>query len=139
MNDNMNEITAYQPILGCSYVQSESAQPYHHRWLVINNDRQLMAVKQLPALALVEVSLKFGQLALRSPGMMRLDIPLDVIEDDDSVRQTLNAQGRVFDVVDEGNLPAAWFSNVCGESCRLVKVHPDSLAPNSPVPLSFDT
>jgi hypothetical protein len=130
----MNQTISFQPILGCSSVASESAETYHHRWFVINDDKQLMTVKQLPGLAQVEVSLKFGQLALRSPGMMRLDVPLDVIEDDDSVRETLNTQGKVFDVVDEGDLPAAWFSNVCGQSCRLVKVHPDSLDR-----LSFDT
>jgi hypothetical protein len=122
----MKKATAFQPILGCSLVASEQAAPYHHRWLVMNDDDQLMNATQLPALAKVEVSLKFGYLVLRCPGMIRLDIPLDVMEDDDSVRRTLNTQGQVFDVVDEGDLPAVWLTNACGQSCRLVKVHPDS-------------
>jgi len=122
----MNEEITYQPILGCSLVTSDQAAPYHHRWLIINDDDQLMNATQLPVLAEVQVSLKFDQLVLRSPGMIRLDIPLDVIEDDDSVRRTLSTQGQIFDVVDEGELTAVWFSNVCGQSCRLVKVHPDS-------------
>jgi hypothetical protein len=123
----MNKIISFQPILGCSAVTSELAAPYHHRWLVINDDNQLMNATQLPALEKIEVSLKFGQLVLRCPGMIRLDIPLDVIEDDDSVRRTLSTQGQVFDVVDEGELTAVWLTNACGQSCRLVKVHPESI------------
>jgi hypothetical protein len=122
----MNKTATYQPVLGCSLVASDQAAPYHHRWLVINDENQIVSAMQLPALAKVEVSLKFGQLVLRCPGMMRIDIPLDVIEDDDSVRRTLSTQGQTFDVVDEGDLPAVWFGNVCGQPCRLVKVHPES-------------
>ena len=40
----------------------------------------------------VTMTMKLGYLVLRAPGMLRLDIPLDVIEDDDSVRRV--AQGR---------------------------------------------
>ncbi|VFR47444.1 ortholog of Bordetella pertussis (BX470248) BP3468 [plant metagenome] len=63
---------------------------------------------------------------LRAPGMLRLDIPLDVIEDDDSVRRVARVADQDVDVVDEGDLAAAWFSNVAGQPCRLVKLHPDA-------------
>ena len=67
-----------------------------------------------------------GYLVLRAPGMLRMDIPLEVIEDDDSVlRQAMIGAQQVV-VVDEGDLAATWFGHVTGQICRLVKVHPDT-------------
>jgi hypothetical protein len=62
---------------------------------------------------------------MRAPGMMRIDIPLDVIEDDDSVRGAVLVNDQPVDVVDEGELAAAWVSNFTGIPSRLMKVHPD--------------
>lgn len=122
----MNKTSSFSPILGCQPVENSQAEPYHHRWLVIDTEGQLLTRHTTPKLEQVEVAIKFGFLVMRASGMVRLDLPLDVIEDDDSVRQTINTQGQTFDVVDEGDLPAAWLGNLCGQNCRLVKVHPDS-------------
>ena len=35
------------------------------------------------------MELRLGYLVLKAPGMLRMDIPLDVIEDDDSVRYSM--------------------------------------------------
>jgi hypothetical protein len=58
--------------------------------------------------------------------MLRLDIPLDVLEDDDSVRGQAQVGGRPVDIVDEGELVATWVSKFLERPCRLVKVHPDA-------------
>lgn len=73
-------------------------------------------------MASVSVSLRFGYLVLQAPGMLRLDIPLDVIEDDPSVVQTASLDGTQVQVVDEGDWAAEWFSRVMGRPVRLVKV-----------------
>ncbi len=67
-----------------------------------------------------------GYLVLRAPGMLRMDIPLDVIEDDDSVVRQASIATQSVAVVDEGDLAAVWFGHVTGQTCRLVKVHPDA-------------
>jgi hypothetical protein len=79
------------------------------------------------ALHEVLVDIKMGYLVLRAPGMLRMDIPLDVIEDDDSVRRSVQIGTQLTDVVDEGDVAAVWFGHVTGTLCRLVKVHPDAL------------
>lgn len=117
----------FEPILGCLPTDQTQAQDYHHRWLLVDEQGQLLSGHHLVGLNQVQVTLKLGSLVIKAPGMMRLDIPLDVIEDDDSVRRTLHTAGQSFDVVDEGDLAAAWFANVCGQPCRLVKIHPDSV------------
>jgi len=58
--------------------------------------------------------------------MLRMDIPLDVLEDDDSVKRNATINGQTVAVVDEGDLAAVWFGNVTGVECRLVKVHPET-------------
>ena len=79
-----------------------------------------------PRLAEVSVELRMGYLVLKAPGMLRMDIPLDVIEDDDSVRYSMRVGEQVIDVVDEGELAAAWISNFVQVPCRIMKVHPDT-------------
>lgn len=64
--------------------------------------------------------------------MLRLDVPLDVIEDDDSVERSARIGGSDVRVVDEGELASAWFSQRLGQPCRLVKVHPEAGPVNWP-------
>ena len=78
------------------------------------------------ALAEVATDLKLGSLVLRAPGMLRIDIPLDVIEDDDSVKRTVQVGGQSVIVVDGGDVTAVWLTHVTGQPCRLVKLHPEA-------------
>lgn len=118
-------INHYCPIAACGSLPDPSAAPYHLRWLVVDANGSLITQKHYPRLAEVSVAISFGYLAIRGPGMLRLDIPLDVIEDDDSVVRKAVIGTQQVKVVDEGDLAAAWMSNFLGVSSRLVKVHPD--------------
>lgn len=112
-------------VVGCQPVVHEDASRFERRWFLVNEQWHFDAAVFKDALTTVELSVAQGNLVLRAPGMLRLDIPMDVIEDDDSVwRQAKVGQQRV-QVVDEGDLAAVWFGNVVGQACRLVKVHPD--------------
>lgn len=51
--------------------------------------------------------------------MVRLDIPLDVIEDDDSVRHIMLVGEQQLDVIDEDELAAAWISNGACQNFRV--------------------
>lgn len=115
----------YFPIVACAGLTAPEAAGYDKKWLVIDAHNHWLTQSHCERLADVNVSLSLGYLVIRGEGMLRLDIPLDVIEDDESV--CLQAQiGRQYvKVVDEGGLAAAWFSRYLGQPCRLVKVHPD--------------
>jgi len=120
--------TVYTPIVACSSLSDLDAAPYHRRWLVVDEHGNLLGRTQHARLADVQVGIRFGFLVIRAPGMLRMDLPLDVIEDDDSVRRQALIGGHAIDVVDEGDLAAAWMSRFLGAPCRLVKVHPDAPA-----------
>jgi uncharacterized protein YcbX len=122
----MNTSSAWQPLYGCAVLADTDAAAYHRRWMVIDEHGSLLEPGGAPGLESVQTSLSFGYLALRAPGMLRLDIPLDVIEDDDSVVRQAQVNGAAVQVVDEGDLAAAWFSKLLDRSARLVKVHPDA-------------
>lgn len=117
--------TQYHPVAQCGGLEDARAADYDRRWLLVNSGGQWITRAACPALADIAVELRFGYLVLRAPGMLRIDIPLDVIEDDDSVRTAVLVGQQAVDVVDEGELAAAWVSNYTGIPCRLMKVHPD--------------
>jgi len=122
----------YHPLAGCAGTQDPAAADYDGRWLLVDEDWNGLDFETHPRLAEIGVELRYGYLVIRAPGMLRMDLPLDVIEDDDSVRRTAFLQGQGFDVVDEGDLAAAWVSNFLGSPARLVKVHPDAEPPRMP-------
>ena len=118
--------TPYTPIAGCGVIALPDAAEYDRRWLIVDEQGHWISASQCPALANVSMVMRMGNLVLRAPGMLRLELPLDVIEDDDSVRRVARVGSQVVDVVDEGDVAATWFSNAAGVACRLFKVHPEA-------------
>lgn len=118
-NTGMNQVSF--PLVGAQPVRDSAAVPYHARWRLLEASGAAVKPGE-PALAGVSVALRFGYLMLRAPGMLRLDVPLDVVEDDLSVVETLDLEGLELSVVDEGGWAAEWFSQVMGRPVRLVKV-----------------
>jgi hypothetical protein len=119
-------IENYQPIAGSRAVQDERAREYDHRWLLVDAQDAWLDTARAPRLAELDLSLRFGYLVVRAPGMLRLDVPLDVIEDDESVERRVRVGAQSVRAVDEGELAAAWFAEWLGQPCRLMKVHPDA-------------
>jgi len=119
---------ACTPVAGCAPAGrgARDGAAYHCRWLVVDEQGRWLTAQDCPPLAGLDTELRLGYLVLRAPGMLRLDIPLDVIEDDDSVRRTAFVGGRPVDAVDEGDLAAAWLGNLLQRPGRLYKVHPDA-------------
>jgi uncharacterized protein YcbX len=117
------------PVAGCAGTDHRLAGDYHHRWMVIDAQGEWLTGKVCPALQQVSIDLKMGALVLRAPGMLRMDIPLDVIEDDESVNRPATIAAQPVVVIDEGEVAAVWFSKALGQSCRFVKIHPDKKQP----------
>lgn len=119
----------FELIVGCPAVADLDAARFAQRWLVVDEAFVWHRGIHDEKLAAVEIAISFGNMVLRAPGMLRLDLPMDVIEDDDSVWRDAQIGGRRVKVVDEGDLAAVWFSNVVGKPSRLVKIHPDEATP----------
>lgn len=96
------------------------------RWMVVDANGVFLSQRSHPAMARVRTDLRDGYLLVTAPGQPRLDIPVDVVEDDDSVRTRVMVWRDEVDAVDEGDLAAQWFGALLGTPCRLVKVHPQS-------------
>ena len=123
----------YFPIAGCAGCNHSDAVDYDKQWFIVDDSGRLVTPAQFPALADITPSISFGYLAIKAPGMLRMDIPLDVIEDDDSVRRTAHVGAQEVDAVDEGDLAAVWLTNYLNAPCRLMKVHPDADAVDWPL------
>lgn len=120
MKSSMKQ-TAF-PIDGCGPLEADEASRYDGQWLLVSPEFVPLAEDEHPKLEQVAVQLRLGYLVLTAPGMLRLDIVPDVIEDDESIwREAHDADGSAFTVVDEGDLAAEWFSNFLDAPCRLVK------------------
>lgn len=114
----------YRPIAAANVVQHADAKHYDRQWLIINGKRAW--ISEPAVLSRIDVSIRFGYLVLQAPGMLRLDIPMDVIEDDDSVRDTAKIGDQWVDIVDEGEVAAVWLTQHLGQAARLVKIHPEA-------------
>ncbi|HUH60725.1 MAG TPA: MOSC N-terminal beta barrel domain-containing protein [Candidimonas sp.] len=112
----------YFPIAGCGGTSRAAAASFDRRWLIVDSSGVGLEQKACAKLAEIQVDAQLGYLVMRAEGMLRLDIPLEVIEDDDSVRASATIGGRRTDVVDEGELAATWVSKFLGRPCRLMKV-----------------
>ncbi|MGO3843400.1 MAG: MOSC N-terminal beta barrel domain-containing protein [Alcaligenes pakistanensis] len=108
-------------LLGGPALSDSKALACTGRWVLGNEQGQVLAADVLPALAELSIELRFGQLVLRAPGMLRLDIEADVIEDDPDSFSAWQEDGQAVQLVDEGDLPAEWFSRYVGQALRLLK------------------
>jgi len=124
MTNPVQNAQTHQPIAGCRPVSEDPAAQYDRRWLVVDETGAWLSPQQAPRLADIDASFRYGYLALRAPGMLRVDIPLEVEEDDDSVMRTAVIGAASIPVVDEGDFLAAWLSSFLQRPCRLVKRHP---------------
>ncbi len=118
--------TVFFPVVGCAGLERRQAADYHQRWFLVDAEGHWLSAARCAALAQVVTELKFGALVLRAPGMLRVDIPLDVIEDDEGVKRTVQVGSQEVVVVDEGDVIATWMTHVTGEPSRLVKMHPEA-------------
>lgn len=114
-----------QPIVQLGFCE-RSIEPQHHlRWFLWEPEAQQLVANNDPALASLSVDVRFAYLVLRAPGMLRLDIPMEVIEDDDEAFELLNLNGESVRAVTEGELAQAWLSTYFGRVVCLMKRHPD--------------
>lgn len=113
---------AFNPVIQCMPVKGDIQPDYQQRWLLVDENGRLLAdpVKT----AEIELSIRFSYLVFRAAGMLRLDIPMEVLEDDEDAFETVYIDGKPVRAVNEGELATAWFSNFYGKTVHLMKIHP---------------
>src|SRR5690606_20658368 len=70
----------FHPLKGGPGLANGKAAACHDLWVLGDASGRVLSADELPRLADLEIDLRFGDLVLRAPGMMRLDIAVDVIE-----------------------------------------------------------
>ncbi len=114
----------FQPIYQCRTIAGQVRPAAQLRWLLIDDASQALP-RDEPKLQDVELTIRFDYLVIRAPGMLRLDIPIDVVEDDEEAFEAVRLGGRSVQAVSEGALADAWFTKLLERPVRLVKLHPD--------------
>lgn len=122
----------HYPVKSCAGIEARSVDlwptgPAHDRqWMLVDEDGCAVSQREAPRLALVRTAIRFDNLVLTAPGMLRLDLPVFVEEDAPETWCTVTIRSDAVQAVDEGDLCAQWFSDFLGRRVRLVKFHPDA-------------
>ena len=118
-----------QAIIQCAACDRAAETQYHRRWLLVDQEGYALS-EDKAALAQLTTEVRLGYLVLRAPGRLRLDIPMDVLEDDDEAFEQVYLQAnKSVRAVNEGELANAWLSTYFTYPVRLMKLHPDEATP----------
>jgi uncharacterized protein YcbX len=117
------------PIKSCGGIDVEQAAlidtgfEFDREWMVVDRHGDFVSQRELPRMALVQPTLRTGDLVLRAPGMLALHLRLDAVEGACRVR----VWDDEVDAFDMGDLAAQWFSDFLGQPLRLARFDPDAM------------
>lgn len=99
---------------------------YDREWMVVDEKGEFLTQRTHPKLALVTPRIKTDTLELRAPGMLRLEIPLGLPDPEDAKTMNVRVWEDTVQAYDCDETTAAWFSNLLGLPCRLVRFHAEA-------------
>jgi uncharacterized protein YcbX len=97
---------------------------YDREWMVVDMQGAFLTQREYPKLAQIVPRIKADTLELRAPGMLRLEIPLDLPDPDQAPTLDVRVWDDSVKAYDCDEITATWFSNVLGVPCRLARFHP---------------
>jgi hypothetical protein len=103
-----------------------SQQIYDREWMLVDADGEALTQREFPRMALIVPRLKGDVLAVRAPGMLPLEIALDLPHPDHERLIRARVWDDEVDAYDCDETTATWFSAMIGTSCRLVRFHPNA-------------
>jgi uncharacterized protein YcbX len=131
MTASINQLFLY-PIKGCRGIAVERATLTatgleidgigDREWVVVDENREFLSQRELPAMALIEARLTSTALRLKAPGMLQLEVPF--ASEGDVLNVTV--WNDTVAAVTQGDVADAWFSRYLGRPCRLMRFDPEA-------------
>ena len=128
----ISELVLY-PIKSCAGISVRQAtlttaglsvdNVYDREWMVVDEHGQFLTQREYPKLALVSPRIRLDTIELRAPGMLRLEIPLDLPAPENEVLREVKLWDDTVLAYDCDDTTATWFSQAIGAPCRLVRFH----------------
>jgi uncharacterized protein YcbX len=103
-----------------------SAHIYDREWMIVDGRGRFLTQREHPKMALIMPQIAADTLELRAPGMLRLQIPLDLPDPETAPTLDVQVWNDTVKAYDCDDMTARWFSNAIGVDCRLVRFHPDA-------------
>jgi uncharacterized protein YcbX len=132
----------FYPIKSCAGIQLSSAtltgaglmheHIYDREWMLVDDDGNFLSQREYPKMALITPRLKSETMELRAPGMLRLDITLDLPDPATAPTRSVKLWQHTLDAYDGDSVTRQWFSQFLGVSCQLVRFHPEAHHPVNP-------
>lgn len=110
-------------------VSGLAAQGIHDReWMLVDGDGQFLTQREFPRMATIVPRVEGEGLVVTAPNMPPLRLPLA-----GEAHGTLHVRiwDDSVDAIDCGDAPAAWFGELLGTRCRLVRFNPEGARPTS--------
>ena len=99
---------------------------YDREWMVVDEEGHFLSQREYPRMAQIVPRIKADTLELRAPGMLRLEVQLDLPHPDDARIRNVRVWDDTVPAYDCDDTTATWFSNAIGTPCRLVRFHPEA-------------
>lgn len=99
---------------------------YDREWMIVDEKGVFMTQRGHPKMSLIVPRLKADTLEVRAPGMLCLEVPLDLPHPDNARMVEVKVWNDTVKAYDCDETTATWFSNFLGVSCRLVRFHADA-------------
>jgi uncharacterized protein YcbX len=107
-----------------------AAHGVHDReWMLVDADGQFLSQREFPRMALLVPRIDGAVLEVAAPGMAPLRLPL--AQPAGAAPRQVRIWDDTVDAADCGDAAGAWFSQVLGSRCRLVRFRPDVARPTS--------
>lgn len=116
--------TLFFPIVQCRAIDKAIDPQYQKRWVFVNAEKQAIDGEHVKLKAM-DIDIKFSYLVLKAPEMLRLDIPIDVLEDEESAFEPITIGDVQLRAISEGELAEQWLRVYFGEPVYLMKIHPE--------------
>ncbi|MBI1892440.1 MAG: MOSC N-terminal beta barrel domain-containing protein [Burkholderiales bacterium] len=97
---------------------------YDREWMVVDAQGEFVTQRHYPQMATIVPRIKGETLELRAPGMLPLEIPLDLPDPDSAPTLNVKIWDDAVKAYDCDELAATWFTKVLGVPCRLARFHP---------------
>lgn len=134
----LSQLIVY-PIKSCAAMPVEeavatvaglAAQGVHDReWMLVTGEGQFLTQREFPRMAIIVPRVENGELVVTAAGMPPLRLPL--APEEGARMRRVQIWDDLVEAIDCGNEAAAWFGQVLGATCRLVRFKPDAARPTS--------